>query len=323
MPQPSYPDFRAWPHVRPFVRSGVDPFFRSSVRPFACGSAQSIAACFHDAWAPFVRSCVRPFVRSFCNTPSTQLPTILAPSIDASIPYTHCCHMSHTDTAKFISFASPKGGVGKSTSCLAIAGALLAAGEKVRIIDFDQTETIWRWYSDSATAKAIPNLTVEKGPTTDLDSYIGDLYATATDYVLIDLAGALTDLTVMVAAFATLIITPAKVSEPDIIEANKMADKLLDVSETIGKRLNHLILLNEVPSSISKDEVDLIRQIDGSDLNRFQTMIYRRAAYSKSFSRGTMPHLAKTTDPKAIKEINGLVDEIRAILEPQQLKAAA
>jgi chromosome partitioning protein len=231
--------------------------------------------------------------------------------------------MSNTDTAKFISFASPKGGVGKSTSCLAIAGALLAAGEKVRIIDFDQTETIWRWYSDSPTAKAIPNLTVEKGPTTDLDAYIGDLYATATDYVLIDLAGALTDLTVMVAAFATLIITPAKVSEPDIIEANKMADKLLDVSETIGKRLNHFILLNEVPSSISKDEVDLIRQIDSSDLNRFQTLIYRRAAYSKSFSRGTMPHLAKTPDPKALGEINGLLAEIRAVLEPQQLKAAA
>jgi chromosome partitioning protein len=231
--------------------------------------------------------------------------------------------MSNDTTAKFISFASPKGGVGKSTSCLAIAGALLSAGEKVRIIDFDQTETIWRWYTDSRTARTIPNLVVEKGPTDNLDTYIGDLYATATDYVLIDLAGALTDLTIMIAAFATLTITPAKVSEPDIIEANKMADNLLDVSATIGKPVNHFILLNEVPSSISKDEVDLIRQIDDSDLNRFQTLIYRRAAYSKSFSRGTMPHLANTTDPKAINEIDSLVAEIRAILEPQQLKAAA
>lgn len=231
--------------------------------------------------------------------------------------------MSHTDTAKFISFASPKGGVGKSTSCLAIAGALLAAGEKVRIIDFDQTETIWRWYSDSPTAKAIPNLTVEKGPTENLGAYITDLYDTATDYVLIDLAGALTDLTLMVAAFATLTITPAKVSEPDIIEANKMVEKLDAVASRLGKPINHYILLNEVPGIISKDEVDLIRQIDDSDLNRFRTLIYRRAAYSKSFSRGTLPHLAKTPDAKAIKEIDALMQEIRAVLQPQQLKAAA
>lgn len=231
--------------------------------------------------------------------------------------------MDHTDTAKFISFASPKGGVGKSTSCLAIAGALLAAGDKVRIVDFDQTETIWRWYTTSPVAQKIRNLTVEKGPTEDLDTYIGNLYATATDYVLLDLAGALTDLTLMIAAFATLTITPAKVSEPDIIEANKMADKLQDVADRLGKPINHFILLNEVPGIISKDEVDLIRQIDDSDLNRFQTLIYRRAAYSKSFSRGTMPHLATSTDPKALKEIDALMHEVRAILEPHQLKAAA
>lgn len=231
--------------------------------------------------------------------------------------------MSHTDTAKFISFASPKGGVGKSTSCLGITGALLAAGEKVRIIDFDQTETIWRWYSTSPAAQAIPNLTVEKGPTEDLDTYIMDLYTNATDYVLLDLAGALTDLTVMVAAFATLIITPAKVSEPDIIEASKMADKLNEVGTRLGKSINHRILLNEVPSSISKDEVDLIRQIDESDLKRFQTLVYRRSAYSKSFSRGTLPHFSGFADQKALNEIEALMTEVRAILEPEQLKAAA
>ena len=71
----------------------------------------------------------------------------------------------NNSTASFISFASPKGGVGKSTTCIAVTGALLAAGHKVRIIDFDQTETIWRWYSTSPIAQGIPNLTVEKGPT--------------------------------------------------------------------------------------------------------------------------------------------------------------
>lgn len=232
--------------------------------------------------------------------------------------------MSQPTTAKFISFASPKGGVGKSTSCLAIAGALLAAGEKVRIIDFDQTETIWRWYSTSAHAQGISNLTVEKGPTEDMGSYIKHLWTSATDYVLIDLAGSLSDLTLMVAAFATLTITPAKVSEPDIIEANKMARNLHAVAKRIRKPINHFILLNEVPSSISRDEVDLIQQVDDSNLRRFATLIHRRAAYSKSFSRGTLPHFADAPDRKALAEIDSLMHEIRAVFEvPAQQKAAA
>lgn len=231
--------------------------------------------------------------------------------------------MSHPNNAKFISFASPKGGVGKSTACLSVTGALLTAGQKVRIIDFDQTETIWRWYSTSAVAQKIPNLTVEKGPTANLDTYFKTLWLTATDYVLIDLAGSLSDVTLMVAAFATLTITPAKVSEPDIIEANKMARNLHAVAKRIGKPLNHVILLNEVPSSISNDEVSLIDQIDQSNLRRFSTLIHRRSAYSKSFSRGTLPHLAEQPDPKALKEIDALMDEIRAILEPAQQRVAA
>jgi|GEM_PF-4262642 len=271
----------------------------------------------------FGRSSVRPFGIHFCNTPFNQLPTKTARSLDVVIPYTHIAVMSHATKAKFISFASPKGGVGKSTSCLAITGALLRAGEKVRIIDFDQTESIWRWYSTSPAAQQIENLTVEKGPTTDLDTYIKELWHTSTDYVLIDLAGALSDLTLMVAAFATLTITPAKVSEPDIIEANKMARNLHAVAKRIGKPINHLILLNEVPSSISNDEVDLIAQIDESNLRRFSTLIHRRSAYSKSFSRGTLPHFAEVPDRKAIAEINAIVDEIRAVLEPAEQKAAA
>lgn len=232
--------------------------------------------------------------------------------------------MNDKPTANFVSFASPKGGVGKSTTCIAVSGALLAAGHKVRIIDFDQTETIWRWYSTSPFAQSIPNLSVEKGPTDDIGTFISDLYQTATDYVLLDLAGSLSDLVLMVAAFATLTITPAKVSEPDIIEANKMAQNLHAVAKRIGKPINHRILLNEVPSSISNDELDLIRQIDDSNLQRFATLIHRRAAYSKSFSRGTLPHMADAPDKKAITEINALMTEITAFFEqPIQEKAAA
>ena len=97
----------------------------------------------------------------------------------------------------------------------------------------------------------------------------------------------------------------------------------MGVAARIGKPINHRILLNEVPNIISRDEVDLIEQVDSSNPQRFESLIHRRAAYSKSFSRDTLPHLANPPDPKAIAEINNLMSEIYAIFNDTLQKAAA
>ena len=44
-----------------------------------------------------------------------------------------------------ITFASSKGGVGKSTTCACIASALAMEGARVLLIDLDQNRTLDRW----------------------------------------------------------------------------------------------------------------------------------------------------------------------------------
>jgi chromosome partitioning protein len=44
-----------------------------------------------------------------------------------------------------ISFASSKGGVGKSTICAAIGAYLARSGEEVLMLDLDQNRTVERW----------------------------------------------------------------------------------------------------------------------------------------------------------------------------------
>src|SRR6516164_4728787 len=44
-----------------------------------------------------------------------------------------------------VSFASSKGGVGKSTACAAIGARLAQRGEEVVILDLDQNRTVDRW----------------------------------------------------------------------------------------------------------------------------------------------------------------------------------
>ena len=55
---------------------------------------------------------------------------------------------------------SIKGGVGKSTSALALASEIRSAGQTVHIIDTDKQNSLFRWYQDW---EAKDRITVEDG----------------------------------------------------------------------------------------------------------------------------------------------------------------
>lgn len=232
---------------------------------------------------------------------------------------------SHTPPT-IIAFASPKGGVGKSTSCLSLAGALAASRQTVTVIDFDQTETLWRWYCINDAARAIPNLIVEKGPTDNLGDFIQTIWNERSGYVLIDLAGALTDQMLRLAVFANLTITPAKLSEPDILEAKRLSTQLAEIATRINKPIAHRVLLNEVPSMLPHFQTYILSQIDQLGLSRFDTQIHYRAAYPESFMSGQPPHFAdskRSTIAKATEELDALVNEVLSIVHPNQQSLAA
>jgi chromosome partitioning protein len=225
-----------------------------------------------------------------------------------------------------IAFASPKGGVGKSTSCLGIAGALAAAGYTVHIVDFDQTQTLWGWYSTNPSARAIPGLTVECAPHTKLDVFVQNLYNARSGNVLLDLAGTLTDQMLLVAAFATLVVIPTKLGWADILEANKLADKLQKVADRFGKPITHRLLLNEIPYIFAASQTHMLDQINELGMRRFETLIHTRPAYAEPHITGVPLHfddLNRTPTKKAVDELNHLVTELIGVIAQQQQKAAA
>ena len=232
--------------------------------------------------------------------------------------------MTSTDHPTIIAFASPKGGVGKSTSCLSLAGAIAARGIPVHIIDLDQTQTLWRWYSNNPGT--VPGLSVEPTPSGDLLLHLRALWQERRGYILIDVAGALTRLMMHVATLAQLTITPAKLSEPDILEANKLHRELLALGEYAGKAINHRILINEVAALLPSYQIHTLQQIESSPLRRFATLVHVRAAYPESFLTGLPPHFADRSRPtisKAVEEIDALLEEVFAALQVEQRKAAA
>lgn len=223
-----------------------------------------------------------------------------------------------------ITFASPKGGVGKSTSCLAIGGALAARGEPVLILDLDQTNTLIRWYRQHQPH--IPGLSVDTVSEADLFKTLTVLYRERTGYILIDLAGALSNVMLQAAAIAHLTITPAKLSEPDILEATKLHHQLAKLASVNGRMITHRVLINEAAALLPTYQRHILDQIAASPLRRFDTLMHQRAPYAEAFLTGQPAHFADRSRPpvrKAVEELDALIEELLVVLAPQQLEAAA
>lgn len=233
--------------------------------------------------------------------------------------------MTTTQYPTIIAFASSKGGAGKSTSCLNIAGGLAAAGSKVHIIDFDPSQTLARWYATNDAARKIPGLTVEGMPSLNMVDVLHHIFTARTGYVLLDLAGAMNKELLTAAAASSLVITPAKLSEPDIVEANKLYLQLLEIGARAGKAITHRILLNEVPHAVGEHQLHMMKELKQSALPRFNAIIHQRAAYGKTFVNGLPPHFSNDRQimSKAVPEVDALVSEIISVLHSQQQKAAA
>src|ERR1700694_581245 len=87
-----------------------------------------------------------------------------------------------------ITFASSKGGVGKSTACVALAGAYAKAGNRVHIVDLDNNRTVSRWLADEAVRPR--NLTVSVPDPQILTEQLEEIARHyAPDITLIDVAG--------------------------------------------------------------------------------------------------------------------------------------
>jgi cellulose biosynthesis protein BcsQ len=128
-----------------------------------------------------------------------------------------------------LTFASSKGGVGKSTTCAAIASALALQGARVLLIDLDQNRTLDRW----ARKAPIGGLTVSA---ISPDEF-GDFFRKAEtsgdfDHICIDLPGTREVTLFKALARSDLVVIPAQASEPDLREAIVVVKDIRDIGET-------------------------------------------------------------------------------------------
>jgi chromosome partitioning protein len=197
-----------------------------------------------------------------------------------------------------ISFASSKGGAGKSTSAVLLGTELAGRGASVTIIDADPNQPVTRW---SRKPGRPDKLAVIGGVTEETLIDTIDEAGRKTTFVIIDLEGAATLMVAQAMSRADLVIIPTKGSELDAVEALKVI-KFIARQEKVYKRpIPYGVLFTQTnpavrPRTLRSLEQDMLRQ----GIPVFGTALNERDAFRAIFSfGGTLSGL----DPNAVSNV--------------------
>ncbi|PHP64962.1 hypothetical protein CSC94_21760 [Zhengella mangrovi] len=208
-----------------------------------------------------------------------------------------------------ISFASSKGGVGKSTCCAAIAAKLAQDGARVLVLDLDLNQTVARWGRKSTLASLVVEAIEPDAFTQTFREKTG---GGDFDHILIDLAGTREATMLKAMARSDLVIIPAQASEPDLREALVIVDDIKDVIEAGADKVRYRVLLTKLFPLPTRVTLFAHREIKRHGLPTFKAGLVERAIYREMFLTGKSPSEAEPKG-KAAREIERLIEEIQHI----------
>lgn len=224
-------------------------------------------------------------------------------------------------TAKILCVFNQKGGAGKTTTSVNVAGGMGIRGYRVLLVDMDHQNTTMKWVSMADEEKPFPASVISlsamgsKMPAS-IRSHMDDY-----DLIIIDCPPAM-DSPVPSAALliSDLAIIPYQPSPPDVWAAED-PKLLINKAQQFNEALIVRKLINMLDGR-SAIEQAMVESIKGDDtLQTFNSEIKRRAVYKEAAIMGTTIFTMKTK--AAVKEFNDLIDEILNLLElPLKLKTS-
>jgi len=214
-------------------------------------------------------------------------------------------------------FASPKGGVGKSTSAILLATELAARGVAVTTIDADPNKPLSRW---AKLPGKPPALTVIADVTEETIIDEIEKAAATSVFVIVDLEGT-ASLTVGYAmSRADLVIIPTQGSQLDAAEAVK-AIRLVRIQEKAFKRaIPFAVLFTRTSAAIRPRSLTSIEaEFAENKVRMLGTQIHERDAFRAIFSFGGTLQGLDTTQvtniPAAVRNARDFAAEIVSILK--------
>lgn len=201
--------------------------------------------------------------------------------------------------APVISFATSKGGSGKSTALIILASVFAQEGGRVAVIDTDPNETVWRW----AQKDGLPsNITPYRAFNEEelLDS-IDAARASGHQLILVDVEGRASALGNVAISSSMLTVIPVRPSEPDGVEASKTIKAIRAIERATGLEKRYCIVINGLNGAIrSRTFYDVKATFEQAKIPMAAHLVDREI-YRRVLMEGGTIYTMKDVAPKQLK----------------------
>ena len=228
-----------------------------------------------------------------------------------------------------ISAINSKGGAGKTTALINIAGEYALRQKSVALIDMDPRNNLMKWWTDCLdkdsqaegvevfsfkTAKALISFFSEK--------------AELFDYALIDTPGEDTSIIDPVIERSDLVISPIQPSKREVLGAIESFNAVTRINEGSGRGCRHGVIRTRI--SLTVRHTELYRKIRPIIEDKVQTYLFRTEVLERNVYKdihngiGTL-QMQEPTEAiiKARRETQELVREVDALLAGENFVGAA
>jgi chromosome partitioning protein len=216
-------------------------------------------------------------------------------------------------TAKIIAVVNQKGGSGKTTLSMQLAGSIARRGKKVLVVDADPQGTATRWAASADDDNPFPASVVGLSAANakvhrEVKKFVEDY-----DCIIIDCPPAadspVPQSSLLIADLALVPIIPSPLDMWAAVGIRQIIQNVGDVNESLQSRL----VLNQCQpkTTLTQESMEILPEF-GIALAKNQ--IHHRQVYRQSAVYGQTVHDMASKASAAIKEIEALTDEVFTLI---------
>ena len=224
--------------------------------------------------------------------------------------------------AKIIAVCNQKGGSGKTTLSMQLAGSLARRGNKVLVVDADPQGTATRWAASADDEKPFPASVIGLSAAStkvhrEVKKFVDDY-----QYVIIDCPPAadspVPQSALLVADLALVPVIPSPLDMWAAVGIREVIGNVSDINEELKSRL----VINQLQpnTTLAKEALEVLPEFG---IEICETYLRQRQVYRQSAVFGQTAHDFGSKAASAVEEIEALTDELLVLLGGKRSKTSA
>lgn len=223
------------------------------------------------------------------------------------------CALYKSAMAQIITIANQKGGCGKTTVTMQLAGSLASRGHRVFVADTDPQGTATRWAASAPDETPFPATVAGLHATggkvhRELQKFVPDY-----DYILVDCPPSIESPVPQSALLVSdLVLVPVIPSPADLWAATGIQE-LIENVEHINEGLSGLLVANmcQLQATLTQDALEVLKDFE---IPMAKACLHLRTAYRQSAVYGGTVFDLGSKAKQAIDEVDALTKEVLKVL---------